>query len=49
MRSRILSAGGYLPADIVSNDELARRYGLDTSDAWIRERSGIRQRHLAAP
>lgn len=49
MRSRILSAGGYLPADIVSNDELARRFGLDTSDAWIRERSGIRQRHLAAP
>ena len=49
IRSRILSAGGYLPADVVSNDELARRYGLDTSDAWIRERSGIRQRHLAAP
>ena len=49
IRSRILGAGGYLPADVVSNDELARRYGLDTSDAWIRERSGIRQRHLAAP
>jgi len=49
IRSRILSAGGYLPADVVSNDELARRYNLDTSDAWIRERSGIRQRHLAAP
>ena len=49
IRSRILSAGGYLPADVVSNDELARRYGLDTSDEWIRERSGIRQRHIAAP
>ena len=49
IRSRILSAGGYLPADVVSNDELARRFGLDTTDAWIRERSGIRQRHLAAP
>jgi len=49
IRSRIVSAGGYLPADVVSNDELARRYGLDTSDAWIRERSGISQRHLAAP
>ena len=49
MRNRILSAGGYLPADVVSNDELARRYAIDTSDAWIRERSGIRQRHLAAP
>lgn len=45
----MLSAGGYLPADVVSNDELARRYGLDTSDAWIQERTGIRQRHLAAP
>ena len=44
-----MSAGGYLPADVVSNDELARRYGIDTTDAWIRERSGIRQRHLAAP
>ncbi len=49
IRSRILAAGGYLPADIVSNDELARRYSLDTTDAWIVERSGIRQRHLAAP
>jgi len=49
IRSRIVSAGGYLPADVVSNDELARRYGLDTSDEWIRERSGISQRHLAAP
>lgn len=48
IRSRILAAGGYLPADIVSNDELARRYSLDTTDAWIVERSGIRQRHLAA-
>ncbi|MCX7932236.1 MAG: ketoacyl-ACP synthase III [Rhodovarius sp.] len=49
MRSRILSAGGYLPAEVVTNDELAARHGLDTSDAWIRERSGIRQRHFAAP
>ena len=39
-------AGGYLPARVVSNDELASR--LDTSDAWIRERTGITQRHLAA-
>lgn len=49
MRSRILSAGGYLPADCVDNATLAARFGLDTSDSWIRERSGIRQRHLAAP
>ena len=49
IRSRILAAGGYLPADLVTNEALAQRYNLDTSDAWIVERSGIRQRHIAAP
>ena len=49
IRSRILAAGGYLPADLVTNDALAQRYNLDTSDEWIVERSGIRQRHIAAP
>jgi len=44
--SRIVGTGGYLPERIVGNDELART--LDTSDAWIRERTGIRQRHIAA-
>ena len=43
----LLGVGGYLPARIVRNAELADR--LDTSDAWIRERTGIEQRHLAAP
>jgi len=38
--------GGYLPADIVSNDALAKR--VDTSDEWIASRTGIRQRHIAA-
>ena len=42
----LVGVGGYLPERIVSNDELAGR--LDTSDAWIRERTGITQRHLAA-
>lgn len=49
LRSVIAGCGGHLPADIVSNDALAERFGLDTSDAWIRERSGITQRHLAGP
>ena len=49
IRSRILAAGGYLPADLVTNEALAQRYKLDTSDEWIVERSGIRQRHIAAP
>ena len=47
LRSVMRGAGGCLPQRVVSNDELAAR--LDTSDAWIVERTGIRQRHLAAP
>ena len=47
MFSRIVGTGGYLPARVVSNDELARR--VDTSDEWIRTRTGIRQRHIASP
>ncbi len=43
----LVGVGGYLPERIVGNDELARR--VDTSDSWIRERTGIVQRHLAAP
>ncbi len=46
-RSIIAGLGGYLPERIVSNEELSRR--VDTSDAWIQERTGIRQRHLASP
>lgn len=49
LRSVIAGCGGYLPPDILDNDALAARYGLDTSDDWIRERSGITQRHLAGP
>ncbi|HET7197133.1 MAG TPA: beta-ketoacyl-ACP synthase III, partial [Burkholderiales bacterium] len=43
--SRIIGTGSYLPPRVVSNDELAQR--LDTSDAWIRERTGIRERRIA--
>lgn len=45
-RSHVLGCGGYLPERIVTNDELAKT--LDTTDAWIRQRTGIRQRHIAA-
>jgi 3-oxoacyl-[acyl-carrier-protein] synthase-3 len=41
-----MGCGAYLPAQIVTNDDLAAR--LDTSDTWIRQRTGIRQRHIAA-
>jgi 3-oxoacyl-[acyl-carrier-protein] synthase III len=43
--SRIVGTGSHLPARVMSNDEFARR--LETSDAWIRERTGIRSRHIA--
>ncbi|MCI0753291.1 beta-ketoacyl-ACP synthase III [Teichococcus vastitatis] len=49
LRALIAGTGGYLPETVLDNDALAARYGLDTSDAWIQERTGIRQRHLAAP
>lgn len=44
--SRVVGCGAYLPARVVTNDELARR--LDTSDEWIVERTGIRERRIAA-
>jgi 3-oxoacyl-[acyl-carrier-protein] synthase-3 len=47
IRSIIAGVGAYLPERIVSNDELSRT--VETSDEWIRERTGIRQRHIAAP
>ncbi|MBB2191209.1 ketoacyl-ACP synthase III [Gluconacetobacter azotocaptans] len=46
-RSLMVGFGGYLPDRIVTNDELAAR--LDTSDDWIRARTGITQRHIAGP
>lgn len=45
-RSLIAGCGAYLPERVLTNDELARR--VDTSDEWIVERTGIRQRHIAA-
>ena len=47
IRSRVIGCGGYLPSNIVTNDDLAKK--MDTSDEWIRERTGIRQRHIALP
>lgn len=47
IRSLLVGAGAYLPERVVTNDELATR--LDTSDRWIVERTGIRQRHIAGP
>jgi 3-oxoacyl-[acyl-carrier-protein] synthase-3 len=42
--SRIVGTGSYLPAQVVTNFDLERR--MDTTDAWIRERTGIERRHI---
>lgn len=46
-RAVVTGCGAYLPEQILTNADLARR--VDTSDEWIRERTGIRERHIAAP
>ncbi len=47
LRSVVTGVGGYLPDEIVTNADLTKT--VDTSDEWIIERTGIRQRHRAAP
>jgi len=47
MRSVILGCGSYLPSQVLTNKDLARR--LDTSDDWIVQRTGIHERRIAAP
>lgn len=47
IRSKIVSTGSYLPERVMTNAELEQL--VDTSDAWIRERSGIEERRIAAP
>jgi 3-oxoacyl-[acyl-carrier-protein] synthase-3 len=46
LRSVVTGIGGYLPDQVVTNDDLAKI--VDTSDEWIRERTGIQRRHKAA-
>jgi len=46
IRSQVLGCGAYLPRRILTNAEIARM--VDTSDDWIRDRTGIRRRHIAA-
>ena len=51
MYSKIIGTGSYLPNEAVTNDELAARLakdGVETSDEWIRSRTGIEQRYLAS-
>lgn len=44
--TRIAGSGSFLPDRVLTNDELAER--VETSDAWIRERTGIKRRHIAS-
>ena len=46
LRSQVIGSGSYLPSRIVTNAELAEK--VETSDEWIRQRTGIEQRHIAA-
>jgi 3-oxoacyl-[acyl-carrier-protein] synthase-3 len=45
-RVALLGVGAYVPATVMTNEDWARR--LNTSDAWITERTGIKRRHVAA-
>ena len=49
IHTRISGTGSYLPGEPVSNASLIAAHGLESSDEWIVERTGIRTRHLAAP
>ena len=44
--ARIIGTGGYLPDNVMTNHDIEKL--VDTSDQWIRERTGIEQRHIAA-
>lgn len=46
-RSVVLGCGSYLPHMVLTNEELAKK--VDTSDEWVVRRTGIKQRHIAAP
>ena len=47
VRSVVLGCGSYLPQHVLTNQDLAKK--VDTSDEWIVQRTGIRERHVAAP
>lgn len=46
MKSKIMGVGYYVPPRVVTNQDLATQYGIDTSDEWIQQRTGIKQRHF---
>ena len=46
MKTKIIGVGGYLPSEILTNADLEKM--VETSDEWITERTGIKQRHIAS-
>jgi 3-oxoacyl-[acyl-carrier-protein] synthase-3 len=47
-RAVIAGTGSYVPADVLTNEDLAGRVDIDTSDEWITTRTGIKNRHIAS-
>lgn len=46
IKSKIYGVGYYVPPRVVTNDDLVKTYGIDTSDEWVQQRTGIKQRHF---
>jgi len=46
VRSHVVGCGAFLPAKVLSNDDIAKR--VDTTDEWVVERTGIRRRHVVS-
>lgn len=46
MRSYCVGVGGYVPLNVLDNEALAQKHQLETSDEWIRQRTGIVSRHI---
>lgn len=47
IRSKVLGIGYYVPPRVVTNDDLVNSYKIDTSDEWVQQRTGIKQRCFA--
>jgi len=48
IRSLVLGCGAYLPAQIVTNDDLIKSHKIESTSEWIERRTGIKERHFAA-
>ena len=46
MNTRVIGVGHYLPENVVTNEDIASR--IDTTDEWIRTRTGVERRHVVA-